>query len=314
MRRICGQKVLVVLLGLWVASACVLRAGQAGALTPGDHTRELKVEGWDRSYVVHVPKNYSAKKPTPVVLALHGAMMDGPAMEAFCGMNATSEKNGFIVVYPSGTGLGSLLIWNSGGLKGRLAERQPDDVAFLRRVLDDLGGIVNVDTNRVYACGLSNGAMMCYRLAAEMSDRIVAIAPVAGTIMIGESRPKRPVPVLHFHGTEDSFVAYSLNTNAPAKSGHMMSVGASIQTWVRLDGCNPVPKVDVLSKPKGEMKVTRTVYGGGKGKSEVVLVTIEGGGHTWPGMEPPVSFLGKSAINVSANDLIWEFFRKYRLK
>ena len=89
-----------------------------------------------------------------------------------------------------------------------MAEGKADDVAFIGKLLDDLGTVVTVDEKRVYACGMSNGGMMCYRLAAELSDRIAAVAPVAGTIAIDESKPKRPVPVIHFHGTKDTIVPF----------------------------------------------------------------------------------------------------------
>ena len=163
-----------------------------------------------RTYIVHIPKGYDPKKPAPVVLALHGAAMNGSMMVWFTGLNKKSDKAGFIVVYPSGTGTGPFLTWNAGGFKGKMAEGKADDVAFIGKLLDDLGTVVKVDEKRVYACGMSNGGMMCYRLAAELSDRIAAIAPVAGTIAIDESKPKRPVPVIHFHGTKDTFVPFEM--------------------------------------------------------------------------------------------------------
>jgi polyhydroxybutyrate depolymerase len=92
------------------------------------------------------------------------------------------------------------------------------------------------------------------------------------------------------------------------------SVQDSVQTWVKLDGCDEKPKTEVLSKDGDELKVTRTTYGAGKAGAEVVLITIDGGGHTWPGMTPPASFLGKSALSISANNLMWEFFQKHRLQ
>ena len=180
------------------------------ALGPGDHTRTLMMGEQKRTYLVHVPKGYDPKKPTPVVLALHGAAMNGPMMVWFSGLNKKSDEAGFIVVYPSGTGTGPFLTWNAGGFKGKMAEGKADDVAFIGKLLDDLGTVVKVDEKRVYACGMSNGGMMCYRLAAELSDRIAAIAPVAGTIAIEESKPKRPVPVIHFHGTKDTLVPFEM--------------------------------------------------------------------------------------------------------
>ena len=175
-------------------------------LKPGNHTRTLKVDGQDRSYLVHIPAKYDGKTPTPVVLALHGAAMNGPMMAVFCGLNKKADEAGFIVVYPSGgTGMGIFLVWNAGSV---VSKDRPDDVAFIRKALDDLGGVVKVDPKRVYATGMSNGGMMCYRLAAELSDRIAAVAPVSGTMAIEKASPKRPVPLMHFHGTADTFVPF----------------------------------------------------------------------------------------------------------
>jgi polyhydroxybutyrate depolymerase len=292
----------------------VLSAARPGTLGPGDHTRTLMMGGQTRTYLVHVPKGYDPKKPAPVVLALHGAAMNGPMMVWFSGLNKKSDEAGFIVVYPSGTGTGPFLTWNAGGFKGKMAEGKADDVAFIGKLLDDLDSVVKTDGKRVYACGMSNGGMMCYRLAAELSDRIAAIAPVAGTIAIEESKPKRPVPVIHFHGTKDTFVPFEMGKGKTPSFMKLKGVEDSIQTWVKLDGCDPKPRTDVLSKEGDEMKVIRTTYGGGKGEAEVVLVVIEEGGHTWPGQSPPVGFIGKSVKNVSANDLMWEFFQKHKLR
>ena len=186
-----------------------------------------------------------------------------------------------------------------------MAEGKADDVAFIGKLLDDLGTVVTVDGKRAYACGMSNGGMMCYRLAAELYDRIAAGAPVAGTVAIDDSKPKRPVPVIHFHGSKDGIVPFEMTKGKAPSFMNLKGVEDSIQTWVKLNGCEEKPKTDTLSKDGDEMKVTRTTYGGGKGGSEVVLVVVEGGGHTWPGREPPVGFIGESAKNVSANDLMW---------
>ncbi len=118
-------------------------------------------------------------------------------MARFCSLNEKADRSGFVVVYPNGTGASSFfLYWDAGGVRGRIS----DDVGYMAKLLDDLATVVNVDPRRVYATGMSNGAMMCYRLASELSDRIAAIAPVAGTMAIEPCRPRRPVSVLHFHG------------------------------------------------------------------------------------------------------------------
>jgi len=283
-------------------------------LTAGDHTRTLTVGGLKRTYLVHVPKGYDPKTPTPVVLALHGAAMNGPMMVWFSGLTKKSDAAGFVVVYPSGTGAGPFLAWNAGGFTGKMAEGKADDVAFIGKLLDDLGTVVTVDEKRVYACGMSNGGMMCYRLAAELSDRIAAVAPVAGTVAIEESKPKRAVPVIHFHGSKDGIVPFETAKGKAPPFMKLKGVEDSIQTWVKLNGCDPKPKADVLSKDGDGQRVTRKTYGGGRGGAEVALVVIEGGGHTWPGKRSTAAVLGRSTLNVSANDLMWEFFQKHKLK
>lgn len=308
------------LLALFVA--CLLACGTFAQETPqqpeplgvGDHPRQLTIGSQERTYLVHIPKGYDSQKPTPVVLALHGTAMTGPMMVWYSGLNKTSDKAGFIVVYPSSLGIGGLSYWNAGGLRGMLANGQPDDVAFIRKLLDDLGTVVNVDQQRVFACGMSNGGMMCYRLAAELSDRIAAIAPVAGTVCLDESKPLRPVPVIHFHGTKDKIVPFEVKEGKSQPFMKFLGVEDSIQTWVKLNGCKESATPVLLTKDADEMRTTRKTYGGGKNESEVVLIAIEDGGHTWPGQKSPVFFTGKSTLNISANDLMWEFFEKHPLK
>lgn len=286
---------------------------RADTLGPGHHTRTLTVQGLQRTYHLHIPQNYDPQQPAPVVLALHGAGMNGSLMASFCGLDQTAEREGFLVVYPNGTGNGPFLSWNAGGLPKKLMEGRPDDVAFINHLLDDLARVVKVDEKRIYACGMSNGAMMCYRLAAELSHRIAAIAPVAGTLAVEDCRPRRPVPVIHFHGTKDQIVPFEM---APGKAPPFLKlkgVEESIQTWVQLNGCEDQCQTEVLTKVDEELRVTRRVYRGGKEGSEVVLVIIEGGGHTWPGQRPLVGFIGDSTLNVSANNLMWEFFQKHHL-
>jgi polyhydroxybutyrate depolymerase len=217
-------------------------------LGSGDHTRGVLMGEQKRKYLVHVPKDYDPKKPAAVVLALHGAAMDGSMMVWFSGLNKKSDEAGFIVVYPSGTGVGPFRTWNAGGFSGKMAEGKADDVAFIGKMLDDLKGVVKVDEKRVYACGMSNGGMMCYRLAAELSDRIAAIAPVAGTIAIDESKPKRPVPVMHFHGSKDNIVPFKMTKHKTPSFMKLKGVEDSIQTWVKLNGCDEKPMTETISK------------------------------------------------------------------
>lgn len=283
-------------------------------LRPGK-IRRLNVGGLNRTYFVHVPKGYEPKKPMPVVLALHGALTNGPIMASFSGLNRKADEASFIVVYPNGTGKHLSFTWNGGNCCGSAMQSNVDDVAFMNALLDDLMGAYQVDPKRVFATGMSNGAIMVYRLASELSDRIAAIAPVAGALGIEIRHLKRPVPVLHFHGTKDEFIPFLGGKGSKSVSGtDFCSVEESIRAWLIANNCDENPKIDVLSMSDDQFRVIRTTYGGGEDGAEVVLVAIEGGGHCWPGIKSPTSCLGNSTLNISANDLMWEFFKKHPMQ
>ena len=284
---------------------------QADSLSAGRHTRSFTWEGIERSYHIYVPATYDRTKPTPVVLALHGASMNGRIMEAFSGLSPKAEEAGFIVVYPNG-GPGALfLLWSSGSFPGALRKKNFDDVGFIAKLLDDLATVLNVDAKRVYCAGLSNGGMMAYRLAAEMSERIAAVASIGGTMVCDECKPKRAVPVLHFHGTKDTLVPYDGVAKELLK---MRSVDDTIEAWVKVNSCKTDADVTELPTPRDSFKVTRKAYNSGKNGSEVILYVVEGGGHVWPGRPSPGGFLGATTYNINANDLMWEFFQKHPMK
>jgi polyhydroxybutyrate depolymerase len=287
---------------------------RAVALTAGDHLRHLSVGGLGRSYFVHVPKGYDLTKPTPVVLAFHGAWMNGAMMATFCALSEKADAAGFIVAYPNGTGFGDAALFFNAWSAPR-PEGPPDDVIFTAKLLDDLASVTNVDPKRVFATGMSNGGMMCHRLAAELSDRIAAIAAVSGTLSIPQCNPTRPVPVIHFHGTADRIVPFGgPNPNGP-RLLKFKSVEQTIKTWCDIDGCPAEPRTTEFPDTAHDgTSAVQKVYGPGKQGAEVVLIQVEGGGHTWPGRQPPVRFIGKSTMNISANDLIWDFFCKHPMK
>ncbi len=300
--------------------ALYLVAATLGAdpLGPGDHSRKLTVDGRQRNYLVHIPPKYDSKKPTPVVLAFHGGGGNADNMIVFSGLNKKSDEAGFIVVYPNGTGrLEKLLTFNGGNCCGYAMNDNVDDVEFTRKILDDLAQSANIDPKRVFATGMSNGGIMVYLLASELSDRIAAIAPVGGPMGTEDCKPKRPVSVIHFHGTEDEFAPFKGGKGAKSISGtNFYSVEHSIQAWVKANGCEKEPVVTNLpdTATDGTKRSHRENLRRQREGSEVVLVAIEGGGHTWPGQQPRLNILGKSTKNISANDLMWEFFQKHPMK
>lgn len=304
----------VLTLGL-VALAATCAAQDVVPSGPGDYTRSITVDGLQRRYLVHIPATYDPARPIPVVIAFHGGGVDAGHMVAFSGLNEKSEEAGFVAVYPYGTGrLRKVLTFNAGDCCGYAAQRGVDDVEFTRRILDDLGDLVNVDARRVYATGMSNGAMMAYRLASELSDRIAAIAPVAGTMGTRPVMATRPVSVMHFHGTADESLPFRGGRGKGFSDTDFYPVEQTIRDWVEVDGCGQEPNIETIpDRAQDGTSIVRKTYGGCKGGTEVVLVIINGGGHTWPGREPRANFLGKSTANISANDMMWEFFVKHSM-
>src|SRR5262245_19450092 len=284
------------------------------SLVPGDQIRSLDIGNRTRTCLIHVPKSYDGKKAVPVIVAFHGGASNAEQMVRFCGLNELSDAVGCLVVYPNGTGrVNTSLTWNGGNCCGYAFQNNVDDVAFVKRLLDDLESIAKVDGKRVYLTGMSNGAIMAYRVASELSERFAAVAPVAGPMGAEKCNPTRPVSVIHFHGTDDEF--------APFKGGKgprsvtqtdFFSVEHTIKAWIRATGCKEGAEISVLrEKSTNELGVIRKTFAGGKDGAEVVLIIVEGGGHTWPGRVPALKVLGRSTTSISANEMMWEFFQKH---
>ena len=292
---------------------------QAEKLGPGDHARRVTVAGRARSYHVHVPRSYDGSKPFPVVLAFHGGGGNAKQMERYSGLSQKADKAGFIAVYPNGTGRFErfLLTWNTGIPAIYATRMKVDDVGFTRALLDDIETCLNVDRRRVYATGISNGAMMAFLLAEQLSDRIAAIAPVAVT-MRGPTLPLgRPVPVVYFHGTQDMHAPFEGGIGKHSRVGFKFpALADTVAAWVKANGCPEKPTVTELPDSADDgMRVTREAYGPSAQGAEVVLYRIEGGGHTWPGAARSLGgMLGPTTRDISANDIMWDFFQRHPMR
>jgi polyhydroxybutyrate depolymerase len=299
-------------------TCCFVLADAPAPLTAGTHEISITSNDLERQYFVHVPAKPAPAAGRPVVLVFHGGGSNAKVTILYTGMNQLADREGFLVVYPEGTGLlEAAKTFNAGICCGYAQRRNVDDVQFTRDLLDDLGRRTNLDPKRVFATGISNGGMIAYRLASELSDRIAAVAPVAGTIGSGAIQAKRPVSVMHFHGTKDEFVNYTGGFGPRASTKvDFTSVEETIARWAKHNGCTVPAMAESLPDAVADgMSVTRKACGPGKEGTEVVLYTIEGGGHTWPGRESRLAgnVLGPSTKDIDANELMWEFFQRHPL-
>jgi polyhydroxybutyrate depolymerase len=274
------------------------------AQTPGiEQQRYLEVAGSRRSFLLYLPTTYRAGRPVPLVLVFHAAGGRGRGIARHTGFTELAEREGFAVAYPDGIG-GR---WNDG--------RRPsarDDVGFVRALVDSLRREVTVDSSRIYATGISNGAMLSYRLACDLPGVFAAIAPVAGALPVNLSErcaPATPLSVASFQGTADPSLPYDGGGTPPAA---VLSAERSVAFWAGAAGCATGRPATVVSDTVADgTRLRRLSYPDCLGHRDVVLYTIEGGGHTWPGGPEASRRVGRVSREVSATRVIWDFFQHH---
>ena len=268
-----------------------------------------------RSAVVVAPVAAPPAAGWPLVLAFHGGQSHPEMMRRFSGLDALAAASRAVVVYPAGTGSREeLLTWNGGNCCGEAREQASDDVAFARAIVADVARRLSIDPRRVHATGMSNGAMMAYRVAADAADLVASIAPVAGPLALESIAPVRPVPVLHFHGSLDQFTPLDggVGRRSVTRVSHRPVLDVLLD-WVRADGCPEVPLREPIPCPDAGLAIERLTWGPGDGGSEVVFYRIDGGGHVWPGRTPDSFLLGPAVPSLDATEIIWQFFEKHPL-
>jgi polyhydroxybutyrate depolymerase len=263
----------------------------------GSSTWTIESGGASRSYRLYVPA--TRPDPAPLVLMLHGGFGSAEHAQEHYGWDAAADTYGFVVAYPEGLGRAWAV---GGGCCGRSGREGVDDVGFLTAVVADVAERLAIDPDRLYATGMSNGAMMSYRLACDTTI-FAAIAPVAGTLL-GDCPSPAPISVLHIHGAEDENVRYDGAPGDGVAGIDGPDVPSVVDMWRTVGGCEPAQEVT-------EGAVTTSSTDCPQGRS-VVLVTIAGAGHQWPGsstsLRQRVLGADRPSEATDATTLIAEFF------
>jgi polyhydroxybutyrate depolymerase len=246
----------------------------------------LTVDGAERTYRLYVPLDLP-DGPVPLFVALHGGTGWGDQFAATDHVEGLAESNGFIVVHPDGTKLaggpiaersgGRSGVWNGGICCGAAARTGADDVGFIAALIDHLEDEHDIDPHRVFAFGHSNGAIMSYRLACELADRIVGVGVVAGTLGVDTCDPAQPVSVMHVHGTADENVPLAGGVGSESIAGvDFPPPHQGFDTLAAADGC-PAP----TEATEGDLTIERREPC--DGGTAMMFVTIAGAPHPWPG-------------------------------
>jgi polyhydroxybutyrate depolymerase len=273
--------------------------------------------GEERDYLLYVPKSYDRAKPTPLVISMHAAM-NWPAFQRDVSQwNKAADEHGFIVVYPAGTGFGPRT-WEMNGWGN--PSRMPD-VRFISELIDKLQASYNIDPARIYANGLSNGGGMAFVLSCTLSGRIAAIGAVAAAQLLPWSwcKDATPVPMMAVHGSADRIVPYEGGRVWIAPEP-FPSVPKWAASWAQRNRCAAKPAESTVAAD-----ITRTEYTSCAENAAVVLYTVQGGGHHWPGGRPLpawVSFemalfglpVGSASDSIDTTGLMWAFFREHPLQ
>jgi polyhydroxybutyrate depolymerase len=307
--------------GAWSAGVLALLLSACG----GAHARCLAADapctgsgkldhgGRTRTFRYHLPPEL--KPESPLLLSLHGRLGQGKNQEKLSGFDAVADEGGFIVVYPDGVERS----WADGRGTTPADQQGVDDVGFLTALVDHFIKEFKSDRRRVYAAGMSNGAMMSYRLACERADRFAAIGPVAalmGQTLAQACTPSRPVSVISFVGTEDPLVPFK-GGPVSGDRGPVLSEAETREKWAAFNACEGGLAVSQEPErdPTDGTRIRRETHGSCREGSEVVFHVVEGGGHVWPGGAQylPKALIGRGSQEADASRALWTFFQRFQL-
>jgi polyhydroxybutyrate depolymerase len=274
--------------------------------------KSILVDGRTRTFQVYVPRSYTPRIPTALVLAFHGRGGNGNKMAEITHFERFAERDGTIVVYPDGYEN----TWNDGRGTTKAERAGVDDVAFVKTLIYHLTKEFNIDENRIYAVGVSNGAIFSHRLGCELSDRLAAIATVVGQItprVVSRCHPIKKISVLGIYGTSDPLNPWEGGKETKGGRGAILSVRETMDLWTRFNGCRrPQERESLPVRVNDGTRVWRERYVGCNEGVEMILYGVEGMGHTWPPRPPAFERMaGKTSGNLDASEVIWNFLMSH---
>jgi polyhydroxybutyrate depolymerase len=304
---------LITLLSIPLLSACAglfgARPIAPGELTPGDSYHVLHVGDRDRTFVLHVPRAYAKRRaPLPVLLVFHGSGGNGSWLRQQSELDRAADRHRFAVAYPDGLGmLGvAFLDWRTNDTSADARAEESANVAYVHALIEALGQVPGLDRTRIYAAGLSNGAILTYTLGCRLAGELAGIAIVAGEMADTSCAPARPLPMLAIHGTDDDVIPYDNHgRRSPGDVISYVSDPEAVRFWARRDGCERSP----AETKHGH--IIRDAYTHCSPGTAVVFYTVIGGKHEWPGGKRSWLFGHLPTRELNASNTILDFFARH---
>jgi len=248
----------------------------------------------------------------PLVLVFHGGYGTGAIAARMSDFSGYADREGFLAVYPDGIERS----WNDGRGTTAADPQGIDDVGFVAALIDHLAQRFVIDRSRIYAAGMSNGAIFSFRLGCELSDRLTAIAAVSGMMaeaVVPSCAPSAPLSVLVLKGTADPLTPYEGGETRKGRGGRVLSAPETADYWAKRNGCPGASTIEMLFPVVDDgTTVERATHTGCLKGSEVLLYTVKGMGHAWPPADPHVPRVsGRTSRNIDATSVIWAFFKSH---
>lgn len=257
------------------------------------NAQSLVHDGINREYILYVPNSYDENSATPILFNFHGFGGSASQFISRADMRAEAELNSFILVYPQGSCLDGVPHWNPCPIGGD-NKSSADDLGFFEAMINEISTEYNLDMERIYTAGYSNGGMMAYGLANYKSNLIAAVASVSGSMLDCLETPNHPMPVLHLHGTNDSVIAYDESSN------DYNSVQSTLDYWTNFNNTVSTPTIN--SDNTSGMTIEHFVYDQGDNSVSVEHYKYIGGEHVW---------FSETYQGQNASKLVWNFMSRY---
>lgn len=274
-------------------------------------------DGRTRRYRLYVPSALQVTSRVPLMIALHGALGSSSQFQSNSGFNELAEANGFIVAYPDGIGNlpdeSGFQTWNAGSCCGPAQSKAVDDVHFIDQLIDTISLSYPIDPTRVYAAGHSNGAMLSYRLACELSSKIVAIGIQAGSPGVESCPAPNAVSMLHIHGTADLNMPISGGAGSQGVSG--VSFRPALDADLALSVANSCKTQSSPVAVSQNADLVATTFGNCRGSAEIKFIAVTGASHAWMGHEATsaaaAALVGVPYTKLDSSRAIWSFLNAH---